>query len=84
MRHFLVISHRTGRPRGARHVKLIAMRRTRFAAMALPVPVVAAVATAVVLAALAVVAMVGGLDVSGLAGGSSGAAVLAEGGNRGW
>ncbi len=52
--------------------------------MAMPVPVVAAVATAVVFAALAVVTTLGGLDVTGLAGSPSAVAVLAEGGNRGW
>jgi len=55
------------------HDKLIGMHRTRVAAMAALVPVVAAVVAAVIVAVL-----------SGLGAGQPTTALMVEGGNRGW
>ena len=74
-----MISGRTPRPQRAPQDKLIAMHRTRVAAMAMLVPVVAAAVAAVIIAARS------GAEVgTGLAARPPVTAFLAEGGNRGW
>jgi hypothetical protein len=76
-----VISGRTPRPRRAQQDKLIAMHRTRVAAMAMLVPVVAAAVAAVIIAARSGAGEEAG---TGLAARPPVTAFLAEGGNRGW
>jgi len=76
-----VISGRTPRPQRAPQDKLIAMHRTRVAAMAMLVPVVAAAVAAVIIAARSGAGEEVG---TGLAARPPATAFLAEGGNRGW
>jgi hypothetical protein len=76
-----VISGRTPRPQRARQDKLIAMYRTRVAAIAMLVPVVIAAVAAVIIAARSDTGEEVG---TGLAASPPAMAFLAEGGNRGW
>ena len=76
-----MISGRTPRPQRAPQDKLIAMHRTRVAAMAMLVPVVAAAVAAVIIAARSGAGEEVG---TGLAARPPATAFLAEGGNRGW
>jgi hypothetical protein len=79
--HLSVISRPGPRPNRASGAKLIVMYRTRFAAKAALVPVVAAVMAAVI---VAVVAGTAALAVTAISTGGSGGGFHQDGGNRGW
>jgi hypothetical protein len=83
--HLPVISRPGPRPNRASGAKLIVMYRTRVAAKAALVPVVAAVMAAVIVAVIvAAVAGTAALAVTAISAGAPGGGFHQDGGNRGW